>query len=272
MGVQPAAFRDMGWLANREDRNLETGLPFMRAMARLGAGLLAAAIAASAAWSQDKPLVRIGTEGAYEPYNFIAENGRIDGFERELGDRLCALAAVRCEWMKNDWETIIPNLVARRYDVIMAAMSVTEERRRTLEFSQDYLPPSPSAWLGRKGATADALKGRVGVQAQTVQAAYLEGSGATPVAFPTADAAVDALRAGSVDVVLADREFLVKFAGHDNLEFVAGDVLIGGGIAAGLRREDTELRARFDAAISTLKQDGSLNAMIDKWFPGAKGF
>lgn len=214
--------------------------------------------------------VRLGTEAAYEPYNFIAESGRIEGFERDLGDRICAIAGYRCEWVKNDWETIIPNLLGGRYDVILAAMSITEERRRQLEFSQEYLPPSPSAFLARQGATV--AGGKIGVQTQTVQETHIVQSSGTAVSFATADEAVEALRSGKVDAVLADKEFLVKFAGKEGLAFVGEDLFIGGGIAAGTRKEDAELRAAFDAAIAAMKQDGSLNKLIDKWFPGANGF
>ena len=69
--------------------------------------------------------VRLGTEGAYPPYNFINDKGEVDGFERELGDELCKRAELTCEWVKNDWDSIIPNLVSSNYDTIMAGMMVS---------------------------------------------------------------------------------------------------------------------------------------------------
>jgi polar amino acid transport system substrate-binding protein len=89
--------------------------------------------------------IRMGTEGAYEPYNFINDNGEVDGFEIELGNELCARAELTCEWVTNDWDSIIPNLVSGNYDTIMAGMSITAERDEVIDFSQDYYPPTASA-------------------------------------------------------------------------------------------------------------------------------
>jgi hypothetical protein len=72
--------------------------------------------------------VRMGTEGAYPPYNFINDKGEVDGFERELGDELCKRAQLTCEWVTNEWDSIIPNLVSGNYDTIIAGMSITAER------------------------------------------------------------------------------------------------------------------------------------------------
>ena len=70
--------------------------------------------------------VRMGTEGAYPPYNFINDSGDVDGFEREVGDELCKRANLTCEWVVNEWDSIIPNLVSGNYDTIIAGMSITE--------------------------------------------------------------------------------------------------------------------------------------------------
>nr|MCU0855292.1 transporter substrate-binding domain-containing protein [Paracoccaceae bacterium] len=81
------------------------------------------ALAAGGAFAQDT--VRMGTEGAYPPYNFVNDQGEVDGFERELGDALCAKVGVTCEWVTNEWDSIIPNLTSGNYDTIMAGMSIT---------------------------------------------------------------------------------------------------------------------------------------------------
>ena len=73
--------------------------------------------------------IRMGTEGAYAPYNFINDAGEVDGFERELGDELCVRAELTCEWVTNEWDSIIPNLQSGNYDVIVAGMSITDEIR-----------------------------------------------------------------------------------------------------------------------------------------------
>ena len=108
--------------------------------------ILAAVIAAvSAGTAYAQQTVRMGTEGAYEPYNFINDKGEIDGFEREVGDKLCEIAGYKCEWVKNDWDSIIPNLLSGNYDTIMAGMSITDERKEKIDFTQNYFPPTASA-------------------------------------------------------------------------------------------------------------------------------
>lgn len=112
--------------------------------------LTTAALALSAGMAM-ADTVRMGTEGAYPPWNFINDAGEIDGFERELGDELCKRANLECEWVKNDWDSIIPNLVSGNYDVIIAGMSITDERDEVIDFTQNYTPPDPSAYV----ATSD---------------------------------------------------------------------------------------------------------------------
>ncbi|HAW47498.1 MAG TPA: amino acid ABC transporter, partial [Roseovarius sp.] len=87
-----------------------------------------AAVAMMAGMAMAQDVVRLGTEGAYPPWNFINDAGEVDGFERELGDELCKRAELNCEWVTNDWDSIIPNLVSGNYDAIIAGMSITDER------------------------------------------------------------------------------------------------------------------------------------------------
>ena len=124
-------------------------------------------------------VVKMGTEGAYPPYNVINEDGEVDGFERELGDELCRRANLECVWVTNEWDTIIPNLLAGDYDTIMAGMSITDERDETIDFTQPYFPPSPSVYIARAGAGDEAAAGKVAAQVSTVQADHLSESGAT---------------------------------------------------------------------------------------------
>ena len=91
-------------------------------------GALALGVFAAGAVSAAGHSVRMGTEGAYPPYNFINDAGEVDGFEREVGDEACKRAALECTWVTNEWDSIIPNLVSGNYDAIIAGMSVTDER------------------------------------------------------------------------------------------------------------------------------------------------
>jgi len=216
--------------------------------------------------------VRIGTEGAYPPYNFLNDAGEVDGFERALGDELCVRAELTCEWVTNDWDSIIPNLVSGNYDAIMAGMSVTDERKEVIAFSEQYTLPDPSSFLVMDEA-ADLATGVIAAQAGTIQAAYVASSGATLLEFATPDESVAAVKNGEADAVLADKSFLAPLAEADGeLSLVAQDVMIGGGIGIGLRQSDEELKTKFDAAIISMKEDGSLNALIEKWLPDAGQF
>ncbi|WGW03392.1 transporter substrate-binding domain-containing protein [Tropicibacter oceani] len=240
-------------------------------MNKLILGTAVLALSAGAALAESHSVVRLGTEGAYPPYNFINDAGEVDGFERELGDELCTRAELTCEWVTNEWDSIIPNLVSGNYDVIIAGMSITAERDEVIDFTQNYTQPDPSAYLALDGADVDLTGGVIAAQASTIQASYVAESGATLVEFASPDETVAAVRNGEADAVLADKAYLAPIADEAaDLSFVGEDVLIGGGIGLGLRESDGELKAKFDAAIQSMKDDGSLNALIAKWEVGAQ--
>jgi polar amino acid transport system substrate-binding protein len=210
--------------------------------------------------------VRMGTEGAYPPYNFINDAGEVDGFERELGDELCARAALTCEWVKNDWDSIIPNLTSGNYDTIIAGMSITDERDEVIDFTQNYIPPAASAYMSMSG-DVDLMGGVIAAQTNTIQAGYVAESGAILLEFATPDETVAAVRNGEADAVFADKDYLAPIVEAEaDMMFAGDDVQLGGGVGMGLRESDTELKAKFDAAIDSMKEDGTLNTMIVKWF------
>src|SRR6056297_388359 len=240
-------------------------------MKKLILATAAVAFAAGTAFAQD--VVRMGTEGAYPPWNFINDDGDIDGFERELGDELCARADLTCEWVTNDWDSIIPNLVAGNYDTIIAGMSITDERDEVIDFTTNYTQPDPSAYLALDGTDIDLDGGVLAALAGTIQAAHIAASGATLVEFATPDETIAAVRSGEADAVLADKAYLQPIAEENaDVALVGEDVLLGGGIGMGIRESDAELRDTFSEAIESMKEDGSLNAMIEKWLPGSATF
>ena len=228
----------------------------------------ALAFTASGALAQD--VVRMGSEGAYPPYNFINDaTGELDGYERELGDELCRRAELTCEWVINDWDTIIPNLVSGNYDTIMAGMSITEARMEVISFTQNYLLPEPSAYIALAG-TDESVRdsGVIAAQSNTIQAGFVAEGDADLLEFPTPDETISALRNGEADAVLADKAFLAPYVGDSGgeLVFLGDDVILGGGIGIGLRQSDDALRDTFNAVIDEMKADGSLNDMIERWF------
>jgi len=222
------------------------------------------ALTTGMALAQD--VVRMGTEGAYPPYNFINDAGEVDGFERSLGDELCARAQLTCEWVTNDWDSIIPNLTSGNYDTIIAGMSITDERDEVIDFTQAYIPPASSLFLGMDEGMS--LEGAtIAAQTNTVQSGYIATlEGVTLIEFATPDETVAAVRNGEADAVFADGDYLTPIADEDaELAIILDPVQIGGGVGMGLREGDA-LIATFDAQITAMKQDGTLNAMIVEWF------
>ncbi|RBI87025.1 amino acid ABC transporter [Rhodosalinus halophilus] len=227
--------------------------------------LASAALAVSAGMAAAQDVVRLGTEGAYPPWNFINDAGEVDGFERELGDELCARAELECEWVTNDWDSIIPNLVSGNYDAIIAGMSITDERDEVIDFSQNYTPPDPSAYAAMS-EDVDVEGGVIAAQTGTIQAGYIAEQGATLVEYATPDETIQAVKSGEADAVLADKSFLAPIVEDDpELVWAGPDVALGGGVGMGFRESDPELRATFDAVIEEMKCDGSLDALIEKW-------
>ena len=212
--------------------------------------------------------VRIGTEGAYPPFAYINDDGQLEGFELELGDELCHRAQLKCEWVINDWDSIIPNLLEGKYDVIMAAMSITEERDEVIDFTQPYSPPEASVYVALAGASDEAINGKVAVQTATIQADYLDGKVAALLEYPLAEDTIDAVLNGEADATLAAESYLKDIVANSGgkLEFVGPEVMHDNGSGIGVREEDSELKEKLNEAISSMKADGSLNELIRKWF------
>ena len=212
--------------------------------------------------------VRMGTEGGYPPYNFINDSGEVDGFERELGDELCRRADLECVWVTNEWDSIIPNLVDGKYDTILAGMSITDERDKVIDFTQPYTPPTPSVYIALSGSGDEVVDGKVAAQVATIHADHLSESGAMLVEYDLAEELVNAVLSGEVNAALVDREFAQNSMAEsgDRLTIVGPDVILDSGIGVGVREDDGQLKDKLDGAISEMKEDGSLNALIRKWF------
>ena len=234
-------------------------------MKKLILGTAALALTAGLAYAGSHSVVRMGTEGAYPPWNFLNDAGEVDGFERELGDELCARAELTCEWVTNEWDSIIPNLVSGNYDVIIAGMSITDERDEVIDFTSNYTQPDPSYYMA-SSMDLNVEGAVIAAQTNTIQAAFIAEMGATLVEFATPEETVAAVKNGEADAVLADSSYLEPIAADDaDLHILERTELIGGGVGMGIRESDAELREKFNMAIQSMKDDGSLNALITKW-------
>lgn len=224
--------------------------------------------AALPAWDASRAVV-IGTSADYPPANFINDSGEIDGFERELGDELCRRAGVECEWAHDEWFTLINNLLAGKYDAVMAGMAATEERDELIDFSVPYVPDTPSVYVALAGADDDVINARVAVQVNTVQQQYLADSGVTTIISMPAEDPIEAVRSGEADAVFAAKNFLQSFVEESGGEliFVGPEVEFDSdSVGIGMRENDGKLQDKLNEAIHAMKEDGSLNDLIRQWY------
>jgi octopine/nopaline transport system substrate-binding protein len=269
----------------------------------LSLALLGSALALSGAAAQQKTL-KIATEGAYAPWNMTAAGGKLEGFEIDLANDLCARMKVTCEVVAQDWDGIIPALQAKKYDAIMAGMSITDERLKVIEFSAPYandpngiavpknsdlakMPGTGQRYsLNTQEAEAQkaidaikpVLKGKtVGVQGSTTHANFAEKylKGTVEVReYKNTEAHDLDLAAGRIDAILADsatlRGTLAKPEFKDYVivgpGFTGG--VLGRGVGVGLRKDNKELKAKFDEAIKAAIADGTVKKLSEKWFKG----
>ena len=240
--------------------------PEGRFMRTLGTLLLAAVLTPLLSACGGSNTVVIATVGNYHPFNFLDDAGEIDGLERELGDELCRRADLECAWIVREWETLIPALEAEEFDAILAGMSITAEREQRIAFTEAYYPPTPSVYVARAGAGDAAAQGVIGITANTIYSDYFTELGRPFVPLDHAREAVDAVLSGEVDAVLVDHGYAVeKLAAHaGQLAIVGPSVLLDRGLGIGVR-QGSALKGTLDAALASMKADGTLNALLRTW-------
>ncbi|WP_247875602.1 lysine/arginine/ornithine ABC transporter substrate-binding protein [Azospirillum sp. TSH100] len=266
----------------------------------LALGAMMAVAAAGAAGAKEWKTVRIASEGAYPPWNATDTSGKLTGFEVDLGNDLCKRMKVTCEFVAQDWDGIIPALQQGKYDAIMSAMTITDERKKVIDFSVPYgtepsvfavLTDSPLAKALNLGADrvdlndqgkakptldklATALKGKsVGVQVSTIQADFMDKHlpKVTMRTYDKIDNAGIDLGSGRVDAMLGDRsvvEAVVKATPGKMVivgpNFIGG--VIGEGMGVGLRKDSADLKAMFDKAIAAALKDGTVKKLSTQHF------
>jgi arginine/ornithine transport system substrate-binding protein len=252
----------------------------MRKLFVLGLGLVAILIAGDAI-AKDWKTVRIGTEGAYPPFNYVDKSGKLQGFDIDVAKALCEEMGVECKFFMQDWDGIIPGLLAKKYDCIIASMSITEERKKKVDFTAKYYM-TPARFVAKKGAGIEiskaGLKGKaVGVQRATVSENFVRDTFGKAVkinSYATQDEANMDLGSGRVDLVFADsvvllEGFLKTDAGKD-FEFVGPGYTdkkwFGDGIGIAVRKGDDDLRDMFDKAIKEIRANGTYQKINAKYF------
>ena len=255
----------------------------------------------SFAYAGDWSKIKIGTEGAYPPWNGMNAAGELEGAEIDLVFDLCKRMKAECELVAQDWDGIIPALQNGKYDAIMAGMSITAERMEVINFSQGYanepasfsvLKSSPLASLKFSGkVNMDALDGKskkllkslkktlkgatVGVQGSTTHENFVKevlGDTVTMKSYDTQENLELDLSVGRIDAALSDQGSMEKFmesAKGKDIAFIGpglGGGPFGGGVGVGLRKRDTDLLKMFNKAIDAARADGTLAEHFTKWF------
>ncbi|WP_315924008.1 transporter substrate-binding domain-containing protein [Mesorhizobium sp. SP-1A] len=264
------------------------------------AGALAFAGLVAPAAAKDWKTVTITLEGAYAPWNMTNADGSLGGFEPELAKVLCERAKVECKLVASDWDGMIPALNAGKFDMIMDALSITDERKQVIDFTVPYAA-TPAAFATAKdsalanaagtGATIrmepgqtgvkevealkEAFKGKtIGIQAATVYAKFIYdnfGDTATVREYKTgADRDID-LQNGRIDLGFDDAVYFNNAfdAAKGALVFTGPEIagpIWGEGEGLGVRKSDTDLRDMFSAAIKSALADGTVKKLSEKWF------
>ena len=249
---------------------------FMTAIVAAAAMTVTANIAAA-----DEDVLRIGTEGAYPPFNWIDDEGNLKGFDVDIAKALCEEMNRECEFVVQDWDGIIPGLLAKKYDAIVASMSITEERAKKVDFTDKYYQ-TPARFVAPKGSdieiTEEGLDGKtIGVQRATIHENFVRdnfGDVADVKAYATQDEANLDLIAGRLDAILADsialQESLLESDAGEDFEFVGPGFTdpkwFGEGVGIAVRPGEDALRKDFNEAIAAIRQGGTYQKINDKYF------
>ena len=244
--------------------------------------------------------IRIGTEGAYPPWNSKDTSGNLIGFEVDLAKELCAIMEHECTIVEQDWDGMIPGLIMRKFDAIMAGMSITDERMKTINFSQGYADEVASLAV-MKGSDLEgmdtpeginlslsgsdvknalktltaALAGKtIGVQTATIHQNFLESGDVGSVkvrTYKTQDEVNLDLAAGRIDAALAAAVAFTDYAEKSGKDVVlVGPTFAGGafgnGVGVGIRKDDAQLLKDFNKAINTARKNGKISELAIKWF------
>lgn len=252
-------------------------------MKKLLAAVTVALLALSAgAHAKDWTTIRFGVDASYPPFESKASDGKLVGFDIDLGNEICARLKAKCVWVENDFDGMIPALKAKKFDGVLSSMSMTPQRAEQIAFSSKLFN-TPTRLVAKKGSgikpTPESLAGKtVGVEQGTIQETYAktywEPKGAKVVPYQNQDQVYADLLSGRLDAALqdavqADIGFLKTPRGA-GFDFAGKDLddpkTLGNGAGIGLRKEDTDLKTKIDGAIAAMRKDGTYDKIAKKYF------
>ncbi len=254
----------------------------MRIATRLlaAASLAALSLFAGNALAEGEKVI-IGTEGAYPPFNAVDTAGQLVGFDVDIAKALCEEMKADCELVAQDWDGIIPGLLAKKYDVIIASMFITEERKQKVAFTKPYYKAAMT-YVMKKGGDASVLDkpdlgGKsVGVQAGTTQATFAEAMHpqADLKQYPSQDEVNLDLAGGRLDMQIGDLvpmlEWTQKTKDGECCELVGKPItdpkFVGEGVGMAVRQEDNALREKLNAALDAIVANNVYKTINDKYF------
>lgn len=250
----------------------------MRIAASLFLAVFLLAVPASAQ-QLPAPLL-IATEGAYAPFNYLDDQGELQGFEIDLARAMCAEIGANCEFVVQDWDGIIPGLLAQKYHAIIASLYITDERRERIAFSDRYYKV-PARFVvpttSEREITPEGMKGAVvGTQRATSFERFMrdEFPGIDLRVYATMEEAYLDLQSGRVDAIMGDviaaSEGFLKTPDGEGFEFrgpeYTGAEWFGYGAGVGVRKEDAHIAETFSEAIAEIRANGTYQKIADKWF------
>ncbi len=225
--------------------------------------------------------VTVATEGNYPPFNYLDRKGLPAGFEMDIAQEACQRMNAECTFVAAKWDELVPGLLDKKFDIVMASLEVNNERRRRLGMSRRYYL-SPGAFIAAKGQPFDGpstllRNKKIGVQKDTTHADWLDKSfrrSAQIKRFATVADALAALTKDEVDAVFGDKVQLWLWSQKPEgncCEVMGQDVkdtqTLGVGVSAGIRREDIKLRDAFNKALGEMIGDGTFKKLNAKYFP-----
>ncbi len=234
-----------------------------------------------AAYAKDWKTIRMSSEGAFPPFNSMDKDGNLVGFDIDIGNALCDYLKVKCTWQAQAWEGTIPGLLARKYDASIAQMSITEERKKKVAFTNKYMN-SPTRLAGHESFVTRVIMGdigklKIGVQRETIQDRYASnfwGKKAEIVRYGSQDEVYLDMKSGRLDLLFADAlsisDGFLKLKGNEKYQFIGPAYdepkWFGSGAGIAINKRNQDLVEMFNKAIVGIRANGTYKKIQDKYF------